>query len=120
MFNKNFNQAAGLNTGQAAGQLAPRQGSDYIELTPAGALALRKTGFNRPVYLWSVVAVEAAAGPYSPVLEEVDSTVTFIQAVKMSQALNELERARGLQRRYCVRRASAPEPAPVEVADITF
>ncbi len=108
MFNK-FNQAAGLNTG-LAGQ------DDYIELTPAGrALALRMAGFNRPVYLWSVIAVEAHSGPHSPVLEEVDSTVTFNEAVKMSQALNEMERARGLARRYCVRRSASGQ-----VEDIPF
>ncbi len=101
MFNM-FNQAAGLNTG-------PGQ-DDYIELTQAGALTLEMVAFNRPVYNWTVIAVEARSGPFSPVLEEVDACVTFGQAIEISQALNELERACGLQRRYCVRPASALEP----------
>ncbi len=106
MFNKNSNQAAA----NRSGQLAPaRSGYDRVWITPAGYEAFN-LATDRPVYNWTVIAVEARSGPYSPVLEEVDSTVTFIEAVRMSQALNELERARGLQRRYCVRRASAPEP----------
>ncbi len=110
--NQEFNQAAGIQPGQLA-----RSEYDRVWITPAGYEAFNPA-VARPVYLWTVIAVEARYGANLAVLEEVDSTTTFSQAIEISQALNELERARGLQRRYCVRRSGASAPEPVEVVEV--
>jgi hypothetical protein len=111
MFNK-FNPAAANKSGQPA---SARSGYDRVWITPTGYEAFNPAT-DRPVYNWTVIAVEACSGPYSQVLEEIDACTTFSQALEISQALSRLERARGRDRRYCVRRVESKQ---IEV-DIHF
>ncbi len=110
---KKFNQAAGLNTGQPA-----RSGYDRVWITPAGYEAFNPA-VARPTYEWELISINPDSGPFSPVIEAIDSLASFEQAVEMAASLNHIEAARGVAIRYCVRRAGSGA-APFGEVDLPF